>query len=73
VENRAGADGIVGTEIAARSPPDGHTLFLGTAGNLAINQTLYGNVTFDIARDFAAVTQVVTVDMMLTTQKNKMT
>ncbi len=66
VENRAGADGIVGTEIAARSPPDGHTLFLGTAGNLAINQTLYGNVTFDIARDFAAVTQVVSVDMMLT-------
>lgn len=66
VENRAGADGIVGTEIAARSPPDGHTLFLGTAGNLAINQTLYGKVTFDIARDFAAVTQVVSVDMMLT-------
>ncbi|MBI4191585.1 MAG: tripartite tricarboxylate transporter substrate binding protein [Betaproteobacteria bacterium] len=67
IENRAGADGVIGTEIAAKSPPDGHTLFLGTAGNLAINQTLYGKVTFDIARDFAAVTQVVSVDMMLTT------
>ena len=66
VENRPGADGIVGTQIAANSPPDGHTLFLGTAGNLAINQTLYGKVTFDIARDFAPVTQVVSVDMMLT-------
>ncbi len=66
VENRAGADGILGTEIAAKSPPDGHTLFLGTAGNLAINQTLYGKVPFDIGRDFIGVTQVVAVDMMLT-------
>ena len=66
VENRAGADGILGTEIAAKSPPDGHTLFLGTAGNLAINPALYGKLPFDIARDFAAVTQVVSVDMMLT-------
>ncbi len=67
VENRAGADGVVATEIAAKSAPDGYTLLIGTAGNLAINQTLYGKVPFDIARDFAPVTQVVSVDMMLTT------
>ncbi|MBI4188959.1 MAG: tripartite tricarboxylate transporter substrate binding protein, partial [Betaproteobacteria bacterium] len=66
VENRAGADGILGTEIAAKSPPVCHTLFLGTAGNLAINQSLYGKVPFDIARDFAPITQVVSVHMMLT-------
>ncbi len=66
VDNRGGADGIIGTDLAAKAPPDGHVMFLGTAGNLAINQTLYSKVPFDIARDFAAVTQVVSVDMMLT-------
>jgi tripartite-type tricarboxylate transporter receptor subunit TctC len=66
IDNHAGADGVLGTELAAKSPPDGYTLFIGTAGNLAINQTLYGKVPFDIARDFMAVTQVVSVDMMLT-------
>ena len=66
VDNRAGADGILGTEIAARATPDGYTLFLGTSGNLAINPSLYRNTTFNIARDFAPVTQVVSVDMMLT-------
>lgn len=66
VDNRGGADGIIGTDLAAKAPPDGHTLFLGTAGNLAINQTLYSKVPFDISRDFAAITQVVSVDMLLT-------
>ncbi len=66
VDNRAGADGIIGTEIAAKANPDGHVMFMGTAGNLAINPTLYGKVPFDIARDFMPVTQVVSVDMLLT-------
>ena len=66
IENRAGADGIIGTDFAAKSPPDGYTWFLGTAGNLAINQVLYSKVPFDIAKDFAAITQVVSVDVMLT-------
>ena len=62
IDNRAGAQGVVGTEIAARSPPDGHTLFMGTLGNLAVNTVLYGNkLTFNIERDFAPLTQVVDV------------
>src|SRR5688572_22280946 len=35
IDNRAGAQGIVGTELAAKAPPDGHTLFMGTLGNIA--------------------------------------
>jgi tripartite-type tricarboxylate transporter receptor subunit TctC len=62
IDNRAGAQGVVGTELAAKSPPDGHTLFMGTLGNLAVNTVLYGNkLTFNIERDFAPLTQVVDV------------
>ena len=62
IDNRAGAQGVVGTEIAARSPPDGHTMFMGTLGNLAANTALYGNkLPFNIERDFAPLTQVVDV------------
>ena len=66
IENRAGAGGIIATDIAAKSPPDGYTWFFGSAGNLAINQALYSKVPFDIAKDFAAITQVVSVDVILT-------
>ena len=62
IDNRAGAQGVVGTELAARAPPDGHTMFMGTLGNLAVNTVLYGNkLTFNIERDFAPLTQVVDV------------
>jgi len=66
IDNRAGAGGIIGTDLAAKSPPDGYTWFFGGAGNLAINQVLYSKVPFDIAKDFAAITQVVSVDVILT-------
>jgi tripartite-type tricarboxylate transporter receptor subunit TctC len=62
VDNRAGAQGIVGTEIAAKSPPDGHTLFMGTLGNISVNPVLWGNkLPFNMERDFAPLTQVVDV------------
>lgn len=62
VDNRAGAQGIVGTELAAKSAPDGHTLFMGTLGNIAVNPVLWGNkLPFNMARDFAPLTQVVDV------------
>src|SRR4051794_21720314 len=41
VENRPGANGNIGTEIAARATPDGYTITMGTAGTHAINNTLY--------------------------------
>jgi tripartite-type tricarboxylate transporter receptor subunit TctC len=62
VDNRAGAQGIVGTELAAKSAPDGHTLFMGTLGNIAVNPVLWGNkLPFNMERDFAPLTQVVDV------------
>lgn len=65
VENRAGAGGIVGTELAAKAAPDGHTLFLATLGNLSVNPLLFPKLPFDVSRDFAPVTLVVSTTFML--------
>jgi len=61
VENRAGASGTIGTEYAAKSAPDGYTLFMGTLGNLSVNKHLYPKMTVDPIRDFAPITKVVDV------------
>ncbi len=65
VENRPGAGGLVGTELAAKAAPDGHTIFFGTLGNLSVNPLLYAKLPFDISRDFAPLTQVVSTAFML--------
>ena len=65
VDNRAGASGVIGTEFAARSAPDGHTLLIGTLGNLAVNQHLFAKMPVDPLRDFAPITQVVAVHFVL--------
>src|SRR5690349_18615386 len=57
VENRAGAGGNVGTEVAVRAAPDGYTLLLFTVSN-TINQTLYRNLNFDIRRDVIPVASI---------------
>ncbi len=54
VDNRPGAGSNIAAEIAAKSPPDGYTLFIGTVAN-TINATLYSKLPFDFARDFAPV------------------
>jgi tripartite-type tricarboxylate transporter receptor subunit TctC len=54
IDNRGGAGGNIGAEIAARSAPDGYTLFLGTPGILIANPAM-GKVPFDTLRDFAPV------------------
>jgi tripartite-type tricarboxylate transporter receptor subunit TctC len=61
VENRAGASGVIGTEIAARAAADGYTLFMGTLGNFSVNPHLYPRMSVDPVRDFAPITQVVDV------------
>ena len=65
VENRPGASGVIGTEAAARSAPDGHTLFIGTLGNLTANQYLYPKMPVDPLRDLAPLTQVVAVHFVM--------
>jgi len=58
VENRVGANGNIGTELAARAAADGHTLLLGSSPNLAINPALYKKPGFDSLKDFAPVLQL---------------
>lgn len=60
VENRAGAGTNIGSEIAAKSPPDGYTLFMPTVAN-AINVTLYPKLSYDPFRDFTYVTNIAKV------------
>lgn len=54
VDNRPGAASNIAAELAAKAPPDGYTLFIGTVAN-TINATLYSKLPFDFARDFAPV------------------
>ena len=56
VDNRAGAGGNVGAELAARSAPDGYTLLMGAISTHSINASLYSKLPFDPVKDFAPVT-----------------
>jgi len=60
VENRAGAAGNIGTEIAAKSPPDGYTLLSGNIATFGANVSLYKRLGFDPVKDFAPVVLVAT-------------
>ena len=64
VENRPGAGSVVGTGVAAKSPPDGHTLLMVSASH-AINATLYSKLPFDPVKDFSGVTPVALIPNIL--------
>src|SRR3979411_1080127 len=55
VDNRPSAAGIVGTEVAARAPPDGYTIFLGNIGTLSINPGVYSNMRIKPDKDLVPV------------------
>ena len=58
VENRPGAAGNVGMDVAARAAPDGYTIFLGNVGTISINKSLYKDLTVDPEKQFVGVTLV---------------
>ncbi|HET9023083.1 MAG TPA: tripartite tricarboxylate transporter substrate-binding protein, partial [Burkholderiaceae bacterium] len=65
VENKAGAAGVVGTDVVAKSPADGYTLLLTYAGSQAVNQSLYAKLPFDSVKDFQTVGTVATTPFFL--------
>ena len=65
VDNRGGAGGAIGTELAARATPDGYTLLLGSAGPLAIQPGLSARLPYDPLKDFAPVTLVSSMPYVL--------
>lgn len=67
VDNRAGAAGIIGAEVAAKSPGDGYTLFMTVNSIMGINPNVYTRLPYDTFRDFAPVTQVALVPYVLVT------
>jgi tripartite-type tricarboxylate transporter receptor subunit TctC len=58
IDNRAGAGGAVGSEAAAKSPPDGYTLLMGSTSTISIIPALVSKPTYDPSRDFVPVSQV---------------
>jgi len=65
VENRVGAAGLIGTEIVAKSPPDGYTLLFGFSGPLAIVPNLNPNTPYDPQKDLVAISQVASAPYVL--------
>ena len=65
IENKPGAAGIVGTEFTAKSPPDGYTFMMGNIGTHAINVSLYKKLAYDPVRDFAPVSMVADLPLLL--------
>ncbi len=66
VDNRAGANGIVGSEVAAKSTPDGYTLLLGSSSQYAINAATTRNLPYDALKSFAPISQIASQPLLIT-------
>jgi len=64
IENKPGADEIIGAEFVARSPPDGYTVFF-SAANIVVNPSLRSKMPFDSQRDFQPVAKIATLPFVL--------
>jgi tripartite-type tricarboxylate transporter receptor subunit TctC len=65
VENRPGAGGNLGTEVVVRAPPDGYTLIINSVGPMAVNPTLYKNLSYNPLTDLVPIAQISDVPNVL--------
>lgn len=65
VENRAGANAIVGLELLKNSPPDGYTIAAASAGPLAVNPHIYSKLAYDTLKDFTHIANMVNFPLLL--------
>jgi tripartite-type tricarboxylate transporter receptor subunit TctC len=70
IENRAGANGAVGTQVVARAPADGHTLILGNAETHAVNPLIYPKLSYNAVTEFTPVTVFAKGPFVLITRPN---
>jgi tripartite-type tricarboxylate transporter receptor subunit TctC len=65
VDNRGGAGGTIGSDVVAKSAPDGYTLLWGNVGPLAIGPSLYSKLPYDVVKHFAPVSQATTLPFVM--------
>jgi len=65
MDNRGGAGGTIGTEMAARAAPDGYTLFVGSQSTVTVAPHIYSKLTYDVLRDFAPIAMFAQVQNLL--------
>jgi tripartite-type tricarboxylate transporter receptor subunit TctC len=66
IENKPGANAIIGTDFVAKSAPDGYTLLIGASGAMTFNPGLYDKLPYDPVKDFAPVTMIGSFPLVLT-------
>ncbi|MGD9943536.1 MAG: tripartite tricarboxylate transporter substrate binding protein [Burkholderiaceae bacterium] len=65
IDNRAGGSTVIGTDIVAKAPPDGYTIMMGTVSSHAMNPAIAAKLPYDVVADFAPVSLVASMPMVL--------
>jgi len=65
IDNRAGANGIIGLDLTAKAPPDGYTILFGASGHFATNVAINAKLPFDVIKDFAPIIRLVEAPLYL--------